>query len=135
MTLVRIYSVAGHGKGEVDHVGGLAKVVIRREVAAGQQLSNAEGMINCLEGKFGESESPIYVFKEIKTEDLQRGRNASLHTDYKGIKGSSFFQVIIFKPNTTTIRAAPRICICSTCKEDYGSCNLFQDYQLTLHIR
>ena len=52
MTLVRIYSVAGHGKGEVDHVGGLAKVAIRREVAAGQQLSNAEGMINCLEGKF-----------------------------------------------------------------------------------
>ena len=67
MTLVEIYGVAGHGKGEVDHVGGLAKVAIRREVAAGQQLSNAEEMINCFEGKFGESESPIYVFKEIKT--------------------------------------------------------------------
>ena len=72
MTLVRIYSVAGHGKGEVDHVGGLAKVAIRREVAAGQQLSNAEGMINCLEGKFGESESPIYVFKDIRPSERKK---------------------------------------------------------------
>ena len=56
MTLIRIYSIAGHGKGEVDHVGGLAKVEIRREIAGGQQLSNAEEMINCLEGKFGESD-------------------------------------------------------------------------------
>ena len=52
VTLVRIYGVAGHGKGEVDHVGGLANVAIRREISAGQQLSNAEEMINCLEGKF-----------------------------------------------------------------------------------
>ena len=27
--VVRIFSIAGHGKGEVDHVGGLAKCAIR----------------------------------------------------------------------------------------------------------
>ena len=74
MTLVRIYSVAGHGKGEVDHVGGLAKVAIRREVAAGQQLSNAEGMINCLEGKFGESGSTRSSFFEWKVSGTNQVR-------------------------------------------------------------
>ena len=37
-TVIRIFSVAGHGKGEVDHVGGVAKVKVRREVAAGKKL-------------------------------------------------------------------------------------------------
>jgi len=31
-SIIRIFSVAGHGKGEVDHVGGLAKCAIRRYV-------------------------------------------------------------------------------------------------------
>ena len=28
--IIRVYGVAGHGKGDSDHVGGLAKVAIRR---------------------------------------------------------------------------------------------------------
>ena len=42
--VVRIWSVAGHDKGEVDHVGGIAKIFIRREVAAGQVFTDAEEM-------------------------------------------------------------------------------------------
>ena len=33
--IIRIYGIAGHGKGEVDHVGGLAKITIRREISGG----------------------------------------------------------------------------------------------------
>ena len=32
--VLRIYGVPGHGKGEVDHVGGIVKVAIRTSVAA-----------------------------------------------------------------------------------------------------
>ena len=31
INIVRVFGVAGHGKGEVDYVGGIAKVTIRRE--------------------------------------------------------------------------------------------------------
>ena len=31
--LVRVFGIAGHGKGEIDHVGGLAEVAIRQAVA------------------------------------------------------------------------------------------------------
>ena len=35
-TIIRVFGVANHGKGEVDHVGGLAKVSVRLAVAQGQ---------------------------------------------------------------------------------------------------
>jgi len=35
-----------------------------------------------------------------------------------------------FKPNQTSFAAAPRICFCDLCKINYGSCNLFQTYEL-----
>lgn len=31
--VIRLYGIAGHGKGEVDHVGGVAKVAVRKEIA------------------------------------------------------------------------------------------------------
>ena len=64
VTVIRVYGVAGHGKGEVDHVGGLAKVCVRREIAAGEALYNSEDMVECLKNKFGDSESPLYFFKK-----------------------------------------------------------------------
>ena len=95
VTVIRVYGVAGHGKGDVDHVGGLAKVCVRREIVAGEALYNSEDMVECLKNKFGDSESPLYFFKEITSEELERGRKEALHHDYKSIKRSSFFQVVI----------------------------------------
>ena len=69
--IIRVYGISGHGKGEVDHVGGLAKVAIRREIAAGEMLSTAADMVDCLRRKFGESQSPPYCFKEIHSNDLE----------------------------------------------------------------
>ena len=38
---------------------------------------------------------------------------------------------MVFRPNQPTFRAAPRICMCESCIESYGSCDLFQDYYIT----
>lgn len=32
-TIIRLWGIAGHGKGEVDHVGGVAKVAARRAIS------------------------------------------------------------------------------------------------------
>ena len=47
-TVIKPYSVAGHGKGEVDHVGGVAKFSIRMKVAAGGTFTNSEEMVEYL---------------------------------------------------------------------------------------
>ena len=36
VNIVRVYGIAEHGKGEVDHVGGLAKTAVRKEVSNGE---------------------------------------------------------------------------------------------------
>ena len=38
MTDIRVYGVGGHGKGEVDHVGGLTTVAVHCKVATGRKL-------------------------------------------------------------------------------------------------
>ena len=48
IVVVRAFGVAAHGKGEVDHVGGLAKVAIRRQIAEGDFFANAEDMVDFL---------------------------------------------------------------------------------------
>ena len=61
--IIRVWSIAGHGKGEVDHVGGLGKVAIRRAIAGGEQLECADDMIDYLEEEFGDRECPRFYFK------------------------------------------------------------------------
>ena len=63
VNVIHIFSIAGHGKGEVDHVGGLIKVTIRQEVAAEKTFSNTNETIHCLSEKYVKIESPIYFFK------------------------------------------------------------------------
>ena len=33
--IIQLYGIANHGKGEVDHVGGVAKVAVRRSISGG----------------------------------------------------------------------------------------------------
>ena len=49
------------------------------------------------------------------------------------IDGSSIFRVIIFEPFSTTIKAAPRLCACPMCLENFGSCDLFKTYEPIVH--
>ena len=58
IALICIYGISGHGKGEVDHVGGITNVAIRREVAAGKFLNTAEEMVDFLTEKFFEKDHP-----------------------------------------------------------------------------
>ena len=129
-TVVRLYSIAGHGKGEVDHVGGIAKVKVRREVAAGKKLQFADQMVEHLSKMFEEKTDPSYKFKEIAVDHLEELRSEQRLKVYSTITGSSAFQVIVFKPGQR-MKTAPRICFCEECQEDYGSCSLFTEYDIT----
>ena len=39
---------------------------------------------------------------------------------------------MLFSPNVKTFKAAPRLCICNECRNEYGSCSLFEEYLLTV---
>ena len=51
---------------------------------------------------------------------------------YNTLKGPNEFQVIVFYPKTTTVRAAKHLYICDSCRQDYDSCSLFQNYDLVV---
>ena len=42
--------------------------------------------------------------------------------------------MILFTPNSETIKAAPYLCSSKLCLESYGSCKLFTEYSLTKHV-
>ena len=44
--------------------------------------------------------------------------------------GSAKFQVIVFKPNSNSFKAANRPCVCDESCISYGSCSLFQEYYI-----
>ena len=68
--VVRMFGIAGHGKGEVDHVGGLVKVTIRREIAADSRFESSNDMVTFLTHKFEANFNPFYYVFEIEIEIL-----------------------------------------------------------------
>ena len=38
---VRVFGIADHGKGEVDHVSGVAKVAVQQQIARGELFTSA----------------------------------------------------------------------------------------------
>ena len=81
--VIRIFGIAGHSKGEVDHVGGLVKCAIRREIANGAFLENANDMVLFLSQKFGEQNDPNYITKENDSKQLQILRNEARYTVFQ----------------------------------------------------
>ena len=130
-TLIRFYGIAGHGKGEVDHVSGITKYKVRREVAAGSKLQYSEEMVAFLSNKFGNKVNPFYTVKNVEPEQLEISRAGDRLRKYITLKGSSSFQVMDFKPHMK-FRVSPRLCSCDQCCTDYGSCELFSEYDLTV---
>lgn len=129
--IIRVFGIPEHGKGEVDHVGGVAKTAVRREIAAGEFFNSVDEMVDMLKRKFGDNESPKYVFKLISEKKILEKRELSKLKVYPTIKGSNKFQVMVFKPNQSQFAAAPRLCLCDECKINYGSCPIFQKYDLS----
>ena len=74
VTMIYLYGIAGHGKGEVDHVGGIAKISIRREIVTEGFMSDAGEMVDFLKEKFGQKTNPKYVIKEIDENILEMAR-------------------------------------------------------------
>ena len=121
--VIRVFGIAGHGKGEVDHVGGVAKVAVRQEVARGELFTVASEVHDFLNNKFGEKEHPPYHLYQVNTDELETECKASAKIVYKTIPGSSSFHVIIFKPEAKVFKAASRLCLCESYQIDYGSCS------------
>ena len=48
------------------------------------------------------------------------------------LHGSYQFQVIVFWPNSDNLKAASRLRLCKQCKVNYGDCNLFSDFSLSV---
>ena len=128
--VVCVYRVAGHGEGEVDHVGGVAKVAVRQDIARGSYFANAEEVVSFLHDKFGEKQFPNYHITEIPTDDLKMLRHSASPLISKTLQGSSSFHLILFKPGAATFKAATRYCICARCQAEFGSCPLFKEYML-----
>ena len=135
--VIRLYGIAGHSKGEVDHVRGDAKVVVQDEIARGTIFARSSEIMPMLTKKFRDKERTKYHIVEIKTEDLDAERKSHQRKKFEHVKGSSVLQVIIFKPDQPYFKAATRLCICDQCSIEYGSCEIFSEYILdvsTYHV-
>ena len=128
--IIRLFSVACHGKGEVDHVGGLAKVAIRRFIGAGGMVLDADDCLAFLTKKFEEKTNPKFYCRKISVSSLNEARTEARLKKYPTIEGSTLFQVMVFKPNSPVFKVARRLCICEDCMNDYGSCPLFESFEL-----
>ena len=87
-------------------------------------------MVSFLSSKFEVIESPKYLVKEIDQKLLEETRMANKLKIAQTVGGSSSFQVIVFNPDSTEIKASERICICETYKNNYGTCSLFKLYTM-----
>ena len=102
-------------------------MAIRRHVGTGGIVLNAEDCINFLERKYQSKENPNFVLKLISKESLLSARQGD---QFSTTQGSSKFHVMIFSPNSNSFKAAPYLCVCDSCLTDYGSCDLFQPYDV-----
>ena len=118
--VIRIFSIANPGKGEVDYVGGLAKVAVRQEIARGQIFTTATDVNYFLQDKFAEKTSPVYHCCELSEERLEEGRKLNAKKIFKTVDGSASFHVMVFQPGASKFKAAPRICVCPSCQEAIG---------------
>ena len=129
--IIRIYGVAGHGKNEVDTVGGTAKIALRTAIWRRITFYNAGEATSYLQDKFANSTDPSYDIKMIQRYNLVEEREKCKYIRYPTVKGSSCFNVLVFHPNSPTVKVAPHLCACEVCLgEEYGSCDLFESVSL-----
>lgn len=113
--IICVFSVAGHGKGEVDHVGGLAKCAIRRYIGTRGKINNANDCCKFLQSKFGSKSDPSFHIYEMKQQSLDEAREESQWKDFPTIHGSDEWHAMVFKPQLREFKAAPHLCVCDMC--------------------
>ena len=130
LKIVRIYGVPEHGKIEIDCVGGVVKIALRRGVSMGHFFPSASSCIDYLKEPFDNNFDPRYVIKEIYPEALERMRRCARYTKFGKVPGSSKFRVMVFSPDSDVVKTAPHLCVCDICLEDYGNCSLFASHHI-----
>ena len=103
--VIRIYEIAEHGKGEINHIRGIAKNTICQEAAKGESFFSAEDIAHLLRIKFGDNENPSYCIKEVSCEELEIRRQAARFVEHQTIDGSASFQVV-FTSNSPIVRSS-----------------------------
>ena len=135
ITIYRIYGVPGHGKAEVDVVGAIIKMGIRREVGKGDYFKNAKDVTEFTKNKYRNSNYPEFLISELLATDLTQTRTVCNGKKFKTVEGSSKFAVCKFVPQSECFWASPRLCICDICfgSNTYGTCPLFVQYMIDVH--
>ena len=102
------------------------------EVTAGAYLKMSVEKVAFLKEKFGGNTNPSYFLKEVTIRELEMSRAELKLKAFRTIDGTAGFQVIVFKPDSMMIKAAPHLCICNECLNDYGLCALFNEYEICI---
>ena len=114
----------------MDHVGGVAKTTLRRAIGAGVFFRDLPHMVQYLQEEFSEKAYPKYKIMELEKEKVQDARDHASRKIYGTVPGTSKFRAILFTPNSTTIKASNKICICKECEFEYATCSLFQEFEI-----
>lgn len=99
-----MFGIAGPGKNEVDHVGGIAKISVYQEIAAVTFFSDFNEKVDFLGEVPGQYPSTV----RLRT--------------FKSIEGSSKPQITSFNPNSKIIKALSK----------QLPCNLFGSYEMVV---
>ena len=67
-----LWSIAGHGKGEVDHVGGVTNIAIKQAISNDFFFENSFDMVQYLSEKF--SNNLLYRLQEVDVKTLEEER-------------------------------------------------------------
>ena len=65
-TITHLYSIAVHGKGKVDHVGGIVKTAFRREILGGEVLLYCDLMVSFLKLNLIIMKIHVILLKKLK---------------------------------------------------------------------
>ena len=90
-------------------------------------------MLSLLKTKFGEKSNPLYIIKDILSEDLDEERKIERFKKHETIKGFSKFQITVFEPHKK-MRVSTRLCICEDCQQHYGPYKMFNEYDLNVQL-
>ena len=80
--IIRVYGIAGHGKGEIDSVGGHFKNAIRKKIMSGGYILNSDDCLAALVDKFGKYKEPSHLFEKIEAELLIERRNEAMKYEF-----------------------------------------------------
>ena len=125
-----VFGVAEHGKGEVDHVGGLAKTTISRTIASGEIFSTTSVMVEFLKKHFENKDHLVYKVCEILKSDLD---DARFEERFLTIAGSSLFHLGVHV-SVILLHFRP-VSACVTSVNFKMVHAQFQDYELCVQIK